>query len=89
MQLVSDNGSYKKDPLLSVIVPVYNEEEVLPIFHHRLTQVLSTIANERFEIIYVNDGSTDQSWQVMLSLASHCADVECINLSRNFVRKQL
>ncbi|MCG7550473.1 glycosyltransferase family 2 protein [Pseudoalteromonas sp. Of7M-16] len=84
MQLVSDNMSHKKDILLSVIVPVYNEEEVLPIFHHRLNQVLSAIPNERFEIIYVNDGSSDDSWSVMLSLTSFCADVECLNLSRNF-----
>lgn len=84
MQLSSDKLLSKKGLLLSVIVPVYNEEEVLPIFHHRLTQVLSSISNERFEIIYINDGSVDDSWNIMLSLSSHCSDVECINLSRNF-----
>ena len=79
MQLSSDKLLSKKGLLLSVIVPVYNEEEVLPIFHHRLTQVLSSISNERFEIIYINDGSVDDSWNIMLSLSSHCSDVECIN----------
>ncbi|AOT08689.1 glycosyltransferase family 2 protein [Pseudoalteromonas luteoviolacea] len=84
MQLVSDKLSQPKDILLSVIVPVYNEEQVLPIFHHRLDQVLSALPNERLEVIYVNDGSSDDSWEVMLSLSSCCAALECINLSRNF-----
>lgn len=84
MQLVSENIVTRQEVLLSVIVPVYNEEEVLPIFHHRLSQVLSAISHEMFEIIYVNDGSTDNSWEVMQSLSSTNAIVECLNLSRNF-----
>ncbi len=69
---------------LSVIVPVYNEQEVLSIFHQQLEQVISNMADESVEIIYVNDGSKDNSWSVMQSLVSELGKVRCINLSRNF-----
>ncbi|MDP7592955.1 MAG: glycosyltransferase family 2 protein [Litorilituus sp.] len=84
MQLVNNESSIKDEIILSIIVPVYNEQEMLPLFHHQLAKVLSTISDDSFEIIYVNDGSTDDSWNVMLNLTSHYAIVECINLSRNF-----
>ncbi len=84
MQLVNNESSIKDEITLSIIVPVYNEQEMLPLFHHQLAKVLSTLSEDSFEIIYVNDGSTDDSWNVMLNLKSHYAIVECINLSRNF-----
>lgn len=84
MQLVNNESSDKHEITLSIIVPVYNEQEMLPIFHHHLAKVLSTLSHDSFEIIYVNDGSSDESWDVMLNLNSHYACVESINLSRNF-----
>jgi polyisoprenyl-phosphate glycosyltransferase len=45
-------------PMLSVIVPAFNEEEVLRTFHGRLSAALGTLAG-RWEVVYVNDGSTD------------------------------
>lgn len=71
---------------LSVLVPVYNEQEMLPLFHHQLSKVLAQLTQDTFEILYINDGSNDDSWNVMRSLkapASH-VEVRCINLSRNF-----
>ena len=84
MQLVNNELSNKNEMTLSIIVPVYNEREMLPIFHHQLAKTLSTLSDDSVEIIYVNDGSSDDSWDVMLNLNSHYASVECINLSRNF-----
>jgi glycosyltransferase involved in cell wall biosynthesis len=84
MQLVNQQSSINYEITLSIIVPVYNEQEMLPLFHHQLAKVLSTLANDSFEIIYVNDGSCDDSWNTMLNLTSHYASIECINLSRNF-----
>tara|TARA_R110002167_G_scaffold91458_1_gene246045 strand:- start:99865 stop:100863 length:999 start_codon:yes stop_codon:yes gene_type:complete len=84
MQLVNAPSSIKDEITLSIIVPVYNEQEMLPIFHHDLAKVLSTLSTEHFEIIYINDGSDDDSWDVMLNLSSHYANIECLNLSRNF-----
>lgn len=84
MKLVNNESSTKDEITLSIIVPVYNEQEMLPLFHHQLSKVLSTLSNDSFEIIYINDGSSDGSWDVMRSLTSHYSVVECINLSRNF-----
>ena len=46
--------------MLSVVVPVYNEEAVVPDFHRRLSAVLSSLG-ARAEVLYVNDGSTDRT----------------------------
>lgn len=69
---------------LSVIVPVYNEQDMLPLFHFELSQVLSQLTAENAEVVYVNDGSLDNSWQTMLTLDAGHASIQCLNLSRNF-----
>lgn len=84
MQLVNQHHINHEEVTLSIIVPVYNEEQMLAIFHHQLLKVVSTVSEEKFEVIYVNDGSTDDSWHTMLELSSAHVDIECINLSRNF-----
>jgi glycosyltransferase involved in cell wall biosynthesis len=70
-------------PLLSVIVPAYNEHEVLPEFHRRLAGVLAPLGM-RSEIIYVNDGSTDSTLEVIRELRANWPDVTLVDLSRNF-----
>lgn len=70
--------------LLSVVVPAYNEQEVLPEFHRRLRQVLDGLADTRCEIVYVNDGSRDNTLAVMQALQMQDTRVSLINLSRNF-----
>lgn len=69
--------------LLSVVVPTMNEEVVLPEFHSRLSAVLRTLPI-RSEIVYVNDGSTDSTLEVMKRLRSGDARVAIVDLSRNF-----
>jgi dolichol-phosphate mannosyltransferase len=67
---------------LSIVVPVYNEEEVIDIFLERIVSVQKQIQNT--EIILVDDGSTDNSW---LRIYKHCEsarNVKAIKLSRNF-----
>ena len=71
-------------PTLSIIVPVYNEQEMLPLFHQQLCNALELLPDEPCEIVYINDGSTDDSWSIMQSLSAGCADIELLNLSRNF-----
>jgi glycosyltransferase involved in cell wall biosynthesis len=68
---------------LSVVVPVYNEKDVLPEFHARLQRVLHDIG-ESYEVIYVNDGSSDGSIEVMAALCAGNDSISCIDLSRNF-----
>lgn len=69
---------------LSIVVPLYNEEEVIDVFHNRLTAVLLALRTETFELIYVNDGSTDNSWTILQGLSSPFGVTKNINLSRNF-----
>jgi glycosyltransferase involved in cell wall biosynthesis len=69
--------------LLSIVVPAYNEQEVLPVFHKRLSAVLDSMAVDA-EIIYVNDGSTDQTLQSMEHLREEDPRIAIIDLSRNF-----
>lgn len=70
-------------PLLSVVVPAYDEAEVLRLFHSRLAAVLSTLLLQS-EILYVNDGSTDETARVLELLRQTDDRVGVIELTRNF-----
>lgn len=69
--------------LLSVVVPAYNEQEVLSEFHRRVASVLDAVPG-RCEIVYVNDGSRDNTLQVMRDLRARDARATIVDLSRNF-----
>lgn len=71
------------DFLLSVVVPAYNEQEVLPELHARLTRVLKDVC-ARYEIIMVNDGSKDKTLDIIRTLQQQDPHVGYVNLSRNF-----
>lgn len=72
-------------PLLSVVCPAYQEEDVLPIFHHELSAVLAQFKGEfRVEVIYVDDGSSDRTLNVLRDLAATDPQVRYLSLSRNF-----
>jgi dolichol-phosphate mannosyltransferase len=71
------------DPLLSVIVPVYNEESCLPAFYSELAAALKALGM-RHEIVFVDDGSTDASPGVLEGLQAGDPAVAVISLSRNF-----
>ncbi|WP_417346968.1 glycosyltransferase family 2 protein [Ferrimonas sp.] len=68
---------------LSVIVPVYNEGEGLALTHQRVTRVLDALP-DRCEIIYVDDGSKDDSWSLVQNLPGSSSDHVGLSLSRNF-----
>ena len=69
--------------ILSIIVPCYNEEEVLPLFYEEVTKVLSTMDVD-YEIIYVDDGSKDKTSEVIKGFASKDTHSKYIIFSRNF-----
>ena len=69
--------------LLSVVVPAYNEEESLEIFYKATCDALKEIDME-LEIIFINDGSTDSSLQIMKDLRSKDPRISVVNLSRNY-----
>jgi glycosyltransferase involved in cell wall biosynthesis len=68
---------------LSVVTPVYNGEASIGELCRRLSQVLPQIAT-RYEIILVNDGSRDRSWEVISELSSSSPIVRGLNLTRNY-----
>lgn len=69
--------------ILTVVVPAYNEQEVLQEFHRRVTNVARGLTLD-YEIVYVNDGSTDNTLSVMRELRSADRHVAILDLSRNF-----
>ena len=71
-------------PLLSIVVPMYNESEGATLFHNVLLPAARKATNDSFEIIYVNDGSRDNTLQVLTQLAANNTQIRIVNLSRNF-----
>ncbi len=73
----------RRRPVLSVVVPVRNEEAVLPAFYDRLAAALGKLAVPA-EIIFVNDGSTDGTLGLIDSLRRKNPNIATVDLSRNF-----
>ncbi|MEW6437630.1 MAG: glycosyltransferase family 2 protein [Pseudomonadota bacterium] len=69
--------------MVSVVVPVYDEAEVLERFHARLAAAMNA-AGVDWEVVYVNDGSRDRSLDIMRALNAQDPHVAVLNLSRNF-----
>lgn len=72
-----------EQPLITVVVPVYNEEDNLHNFYERMK---GAVEGQPFnlELIFVNDGSRDRSWSILQELAGKDDRIVAINLSRNF-----
>ena len=70
-------------PQLSIVVPVFNEAANIPLLYHEILEVLSSLTVS-WEIIYIDDGSTDDSWKTIESLHGDNNSVKGIRLSRNF-----
>jgi glycosyltransferase involved in cell wall biosynthesis len=77
----SDQDRERRLQLLSVVAPVYNEEATIAEFHRR---VASTLAGLPFELVLVDDGSSDGSGQILTRLAGEDPRVRVVSLSRNF-----
>ena len=68
---------------ISVIVPIYNEQQIIHELYNRLQKTVAQIS-DNYELIFVNDGSKDNSLQVLLKLTELDPRVFYINFSRNF-----
>jgi len=83
-EIVTPTGHGRPSPtMLSIVVPAYNEGEALRAFHKRLWAVLIDLPMEK-EIIYVNDGSSDNTLDIMRELRQGQGNVAIVDLSRNF-----
>lgn len=70
-------------PDLSIIVPVYNEQDSLEELHRQISAVEKE-SGQAFEIVFVDDGSKDNSWNVLKTLAANHNNIKCIRFRRNF-----
>ena len=73
----------KTNPDITVVVPLYNEEESLPELHAWIQRVMSE-NNFSYEVIFVDDGSTDRSWEVIETLREKDKNVHGIKFRRNY-----
>jgi glycosyltransferase involved in cell wall biosynthesis len=69
--------------MVSIVIPIYNEEEIFHILHERVTKAIAP-TGEEYEIVYVNDGSRDRSLPIMLDMQARDPHVVVIDLSRNW-----
>lgn len=74
----------KPDIIVSVVIPVYNSAETLHALNDRLVSVIENLVGPQYEIIFVNDGSKDSSWNRLKQIASENEKIIAINLTRNF-----
>src|SRR5437870_11330422 len=68
---------------ISVVLPVLNERDNLEPLHARLTEALKPLGRD-YEVIYVDDGSSDGSWEVLRALAAGDSHVGLVRLRKNF-----
>ena len=71
-------------PLISVVVPCYNEEESIAETHRRLGSLAADRPGERFEFVFVNDGSRDQTLELLRGIAASDDRVRVVSFARNF-----
>lgn len=72
-----------EERLLSIVAPVFNESEIIGAFHDRVAQVMKSLAIG-YEIVFVDDGSTDGSYAKLVALSAAEPHVKVIRFSRNF-----
>jgi dolichol-phosphate mannosyltransferase len=69
---------------VSIVTPVFNEVDVIELFYERVRQAMAALDATAYELIFVDDGSTDGSYEKLLALANAGADTKIIKFSRNF-----
>ena len=70
--------------LITILVPAYNEQDVLNMLYERVSKIMNSMQNYNFEILFVNDGSTDKTLDILKNLREKDNRICYLNLSRNF-----
>src|SRR5712671_1326937 len=69
--------------MISVVIPIYNEEEIISLLHHAVSEAMKE-EGDRWEVVYVNDGSDDSSLELLRQLQAEDPRVVVVDLSRNW-----
>ena len=69
---------------VTLLIPVYNEEAMLPTLYQRLIELINRNSTYAWEILFINDGSSDRTLDVIRQLRQTDSRVNFVNLSRNF-----
>jgi len=69
--------------MISVVIPIYNEEEIISLLHHAVSKAMNE-EGDRWEVVYVNDGSDDSSLELLRQLQANDPRVVVVDLSRNW-----
>ena len=80
---IHDGMQLPKRMFLSIVVPCFNEQEVLREFHRQMTAAARALFGQKFELIFVDDGSTDDTWKIINELSAEDRNVVAVRLSRN------
>lgn len=78
----------KKKPLITVLIPMYNEESVLPLLYKELDSVSKKISDCNFVFLFIDDGSKDASLSIVKNIATKDSRVQYLGLSRNFGKER-
>ncbi|MGN1295137.1 MAG: glycosyltransferase family 2 protein [Bacilli bacterium] len=69
---------------ISLVVPMYNEEEMIPLFFEEVNKVLNELVDYKFEIVCVNDGSKDKTLSLLKEIRKQQTNIHIVSFSRNF-----
>ena len=69
---------------ISIIIPAYNEEESLPFLYERLEKLMDSITNYEFEVLFINDGSKDNTLNLIKEYREKDSRISYVDFSRNF-----
>lgn len=72
------------NPEISIVIPCFNEEEAIPIFYEETLRVLKTMSLSSFELVFVDDGSSDRTLEVLKEISAKDKSVHFVSFSRNF-----
>ena len=69
---------------VSLIVPCYNEQDSLPLFYNALTETMNGLNNYEFEVLFVDDGSEDNTLPILMDISNRDSRIKYYSFSRNF-----